>query len=351
MKKILFLGIIIVLCVVIPSFYFLVSPQLQPTPILSNKRPVVGVVLQKDGKHGTYVVYSNYVKALEGSGAKVVPVWINENESYYQSIISSINGLVFPGGSADLLDPTDIGGAGQILFDLAAKLNDEGVHFPILGVCQGFQLLATASARQKVLISCNGTIKDNLPVKFIEDPHQSYLFKSAPPQVVEILRNEAITPNIHSLCVTRGNLNRLGLITEWRVLSIDYTKNGLEYVTSMEHTRYPFAGVQFHPEKSIYDLSENSKYVSNYTAVFANRWFYDWLVMEARMNGNTFSNISVNDRIIDRYCPELITSKYGTVLNYYFNSTLNSTVKRVDGWDEQVSVRELKDNSNVNEKN
>uniref|UniRef100_A0A146L944 folate gamma-glutamyl hydrolase n=1 Tax=Lygus hesperus TaxID=30085 RepID=A0A146L944_LYGHE len=342
MKKIVAFGsVAVILFVIVPPFYFLVSPPRQPAPSLSNKRPVIGVLLQKDGKHGTYVVYSNYVKALEGSGAKVVPVWINEDTRYYQGIISSINGLVFPGGSADLLDPTDIGAAGQILFDLAAKLNDEGVHFPILGVCQGFQLLATASARQKILVSCNGTIKDNLPVKFIEDPHQSYLFRSAPHQVVEILTNEAITPNIHGLCVTRGNLNRLGLSTTWKVLSIDFTKNGSEYVTSMEHTRYPFAGVQFHPEKSMYDLSENSRYVSNYTAVFANRWFYDWLVMEARMNSNAFPDRPVNDRIIDRFCPVLITNKYGTVSNYYFNSTVNP----VDELDELVSVRELKDES------
>ena len=39
----------------------------------------------------------------------------------------------------------------------------------------------------------------------------------------------------------------------WRALSWNYERKGLRYVSSIEAREYPFIGVQFHPEKNIFE--------------------------------------------------------------------------------------------------
>lgn len=64
-----------------------------------NERPIIGILTQEITKtlnnsfpgHKQFISAS-YVKFLEGGGARVVPVWINETEDYYRSIMSKING-------------------------------------------------------------------------------------------------------------------------------------------------------------------------------------------------------------------------------------------------------------------
>ena len=41
----------------------------------------------------------------------------------------------------------------------------------------------------------------------------------------------------------------------WKALSWNYDRKGLKYVSSIEAWKYPFIGVQFHPEKNVYEWS------------------------------------------------------------------------------------------------
>ena len=41
----------------------------------------------------------------------------------------------------------------------------------------------------------------------------------------------------------------------WRALSWNYDRKGLKYVSSIEARKYPFIGVQFHPEKNVFEWS------------------------------------------------------------------------------------------------
>ena len=44
----------------------------------------------------------------------------------------------------------------------------------------------------------------------------------------------------------------------WNPLSFNYDGNNLEYLSSIEAKNYPFVGVQFHPEKNVFEWIENS---------------------------------------------------------------------------------------------
>lgn len=69
---------------------FLLSFIAQVLTTVINDRPIIGVVSQeiapKNQKyfpaHSSFIVAS-YVKAVESSGARVVPIVVNKPESYY----------------------------------------------------------------------------------------------------------------------------------------------------------------------------------------------------------------------------------------------------------------------------
>ena len=50
-------------------------------------------------------------------------------------------------------------------------------------------------------------------------------------------------------------LCRFGMEKFWTPLSWNWDRNSLEYLSSIEAISYPFIGVQFHPEKNIYEWS------------------------------------------------------------------------------------------------
>ena len=77
----------------------------------------------------------------------------------------------------------------------------------------------------------------------------------APPDVVREIKEEKITINFHNHCLTPTNFTRFGLGNFWSPLSWNKDRFDLEYLSSIEAINYPFVGVQFHPEKNIYEWS------------------------------------------------------------------------------------------------
>lgn len=65
-----------------------------------NEYPIVGILAQEMSKslEAAYpteyksFIAASYVKFIEGGGARVVPVFINQTRSYYEDIMSKING-------------------------------------------------------------------------------------------------------------------------------------------------------------------------------------------------------------------------------------------------------------------
>ena len=44
----------------------------------------------------------------------------------------------------------------------------------------------------------------------------------------------------------------------WKPLSYNYDRNKLTYISTIEAHEYPFVGVQFHPEKNIFEWAMHS---------------------------------------------------------------------------------------------
>ena len=121
-----------------------VTYPLQERPS-KTQTPVIGVLAEvlrdykrfTDKRHNHIV--ASYVKWVEMAGGQVLPIMLDQNDTYYEEVFRKTNGLLFPGGD-NLLDPakrTPMMVAARKLYNLAVEANNRGDYYPIWGTCLG----------------------------------------------------------------------------------------------------------------------------------------------------------------------------------------------------------------------
>ena len=211
-----------------------------------NNRPILGILTQpEDNSTKTYIAAS-YVEFLESAGARVVPVHYDASPAELKALFRSINGLLLPGGGANLSNGTLIHSAGRLLYDLAVTANDAGDSFPIWGTCMGFQFLSLLTARDDSVLCqhCYDTEGVALPLDFVEPAAtNSRLYGHLPTSLKQSLATNGLTLNAHhdGLAPSSFTTNQR-LAAGFDVLSTNKDGHGRPFVSSIEAKHYPFAG-------------------------------------------------------------------------------------------------------------
>ncbi|KAK3580712.1 hypothetical protein CHS0354_005716 [Potamilus streckersoni] len=291
-----------------------------------NLRPVIGVLAQETNSStfgDTYII-ATYIKYIESAGAQVVPIRVNETEDYYRNLFNSINGVLFPGGDVDIIT-SEYAKAGKLLFLMAVQAHDKGDYFPVWGTCLGFQLLTAITTGQDLLTKFDST-NVNWPLNFTQDAQKSHLLGSLPRDVHHYLTKENVTENFHQYGMSPETFNGNPALSKfYTVLSTNMDRNGKVFISTMEAKKYPIFGVQWHPEKNLFNW--NPKYDINHDAhaVRVSQYFASFFVSEARKSNHTFPAMKDEaDAVIANYQP--VYSNDGSFEQiYYFNYTL--------GWD------------------
>lgn len=140
-----------------------------------------------------------------------------------------------------------------------------------------------------------------------------------------------------------------GLNKYWNVLSINHDWYGAEFISSLEHVkyvhtyvhclvqknlkhfliqklhfafRYPFYGVQFHPEKVLYEFIPNRNITHTSQAVIASQYFADFFLNEVRKNRNHFANRTEEiNALIYNYQPVYTGAKGSAFVQQYLFDT------------------------------
>ncbi|KAL1517522.1 hypothetical protein ABEB36_001277 [Hypothenemus hampei] len=214
----------------------------------TNNRPIIGVLSQE-----TYIINSyfpnetydsfiaaSYVKYLESAGARVLPIWIGQDEDYYRRVVQYTNGLLFPGGGTYFNETGGYGEAATKLYQVALEYNDKGVYYPVWGTCLGLQVLMYAALKgvKDIRVNCE-LVNVATPVN-INDNSTGRIFLQAPSDLLDVLERENVTYNLHRYCITRDGLNQNNLQDSWKILATNQDVNGLEFVSVIEHQNYPF---------------------------------------------------------------------------------------------------------------
>ena len=196
----------------------------------------------------------------------MVPISYFASKSELDVLIESLNGFLFPGGSAEL--PV----AAQYVFDEILRYNQEGDFIPLWGTCLGMEWILQAATRDRNVLDRVLVENLSLPLQFTSEARHSKLFSSAPSSLMHILTAENITMNNHQYGIYLDSFrsNRV-LNSFFKVLSTSSDTFGRKFVSTIEAAGYPIYGVQWHPEKNIFEyvsaatLSQHSlpKYALN----------------------------------------------------------------------------------------
>ncbi|XP_017322561.1 gamma-glutamyl hydrolase [Ictalurus punctatus] len=287
-----------------------------------NDRPLIGILAQEvtDSElrpYGATYIPSSYVKYIESGGAQVIPIRLNLTREEHEKLFQSINGLVFIGGAVNLETSLFAHTAG-IYFRLALKANDEGDYFPIWGTCLGFQLLTVQVAGENLL---SKTMADNvsMPLNLTSEAQSSRMFASFPPELVKALSEEPVTGNFHHYGVTEqvfvGNKKLSSFFT---ILSTNKAENGVVFVSTMEGKKYPFYGVQWHPEVNCFQWNSHYSFPHSKNAVHVSSLLSQLLANEGRRSSHHFSQLEEERRaLIYNYNP-VYTENFSAYEQIYF---------------------------------
>lgn len=111
----------------------------------------------------------------------------------------------------------------------------------------------------------------------------------------------------------------MNLYKFWNPITINKDDNNLTFISTIEAKKYPFVGLQFHPEKNAYEWRRNDPHSPS--AIYSARYFYDWFVNECRRNNHSYKdNSTLNKELIYNY-PTTYVGKLKSVFEevYFFN--------------------------------
>lgn len=190
---------------------------------------------------------------------------------------------------------------------MAMKMNDAGIHFPVWGTCLGMQEMTTwpLNPRKDILSNCSDTEGISLPLNFTAQAKTSKLYSRAPPFILDILSKEKVTPNFHSYCLTTDTYGSNSALNKfYTVTSTNRDSRGMEFVSSLESRKYPFFGIQWHPEKINFMHSPGTEKAldNSLNGVLVSQFCANFFIEEARQNNNSFKSVSEEGRFLfNRY--------------------------------------------------
>jgi len=271
--------------------------------VASGPFPVIGIMAHPALSNVTtcggecQYIAASYVKFVESAGARAIPINYHSTDDEIDELMNRVNGIFFPGGSADLPP------AAKRIVENALHISSIGGHFPVYGICLGFEWLALAVAGQDVLIGGVDAENISLKLNFTSEANRSRLFHDD--VVRPIFGEQPVTMNNHNLGLLPTTFeNNLKLQSVFKLLSTNMDRRGVEFVSSIEGHTAPIYGTQFHPEKNIFEWGTNPDgrpyevIQHNSLAVQASQSLANFFVGEARKNENVY-NLMLADKFFE----------------------------------------------------
>lgn len=294
----------------------LVMLRLATTHLTSyTEAPVVGILVQdylgdfKSYRFKKTFIAATYVKFIESSGARVIPIFTEQGQEYYDQILNQVNGALLPGGDQDMVN-SSYTHATRTILQHAMKSTDRGIYFPVWAVCQGFEVLAYLVHGENPLQSCSGSdyatpLHFSLPFSQLEDTN---LFHGLTLDQFMEMSDNSVVFQWHDFCLMKDTfLQSTRLRRAFKLLATNMDRHMREYVSVMESRDYPIYAVMFHAEEVMFSFVIKEKHTSvphSPAALHTTQYFANFFADECRKSSNHMSPDTLQRHIIYNYAPE-----------------------------------------------
>lgn len=232
----------------------------------SNKLKVgmLTVPLNPDGKYyeycGNSYIATGHIEWLKQHNVQVIPIpYYTKHLNHY---ISQVNGLYLPSGGTFANTQKEYYYACKKLLYMAIEENNKGNYFPVWGGCMGMQqmmIVADNNDNYKNLLDTFDSKKYlYLPLYFIQNGKESKIFSYFTKKQIHNMELHNCSLHNHSLGISPSKfIKHKNLNDFYKIVNISYDRNNKPFVSTIEGKKYPFYGVQWHPErkKKFYKLS------------------------------------------------------------------------------------------------
>lgn len=228
-----------------------------------NPRPVVGILsLPNDAyspSHGYSQFPASYVKFLESSGNRVVPIPFDLSSSALNGLLSQLNGALFTGGAAAFYSGgklTQYGQTAQRIFNESVNAHANGEVWPLWGTCLGFELISVLAAENGGAVLTPNWDSENYTATVAWAPAAATSRVWSDPAVrAAFTQSPAIAFNAHTQGVSPANFAAApALSSRFDILGTSVDRNGKEFVATIEgKDGLPIYATQWHPEKALFE--------------------------------------------------------------------------------------------------
>uniref|UniRef100_A0A8C4VGB6 folate gamma-glutamyl hydrolase n=1 Tax=Gopherus evgoodei TaxID=1825980 RepID=A0A8C4VGB6_9SAUR len=272
-------------------------------------------------KYGRSYIAASYVKFVESAGARVVPIRLYRSEKEYDKLFQSINGVLFPGGGAmhiNMYLNYSMSTRFLTFLLLIFKSNDKIDYFPVWGTCLGHQALTYFTSEKNLLVRTK-TGNISLPLTFTTAAKDSRMFQNFPDDLLQKLATEPLTAHFHKWSLSMKDFRKNEKLRNFYKVLTTNTDGKIEFASTMEGTyKYPFYGVQWHPEKNPFEWKNVSGIPHSPSAVKVTYYLADFLVNEARKSLHHFpSKDEEAEALIYNYVP-VFSSAFSVYQQIYF---------------------------------
>jgi len=203
-----------------------------------NERPIIAVLAQDaPPDYNRSYIAASYVKYLEASGARVVPIPSHYSDDKVEEIFNGVNGVLFPGGGVRW-NTSGYFKHAKYFVQKAIETKKAGGYFPVWGTCLGFETLNVIIGGGTGVLGSFPASDISIPLNYTRGVLHSRMFRQMDSKLLKALESEDITYNHHNSGISPETYKKVDALNKFfNILSVNNDVKGKIFVSTIEGKR------------------------------------------------------------------------------------------------------------------